>query len=668
MAFKKLQPTPYPRRLWSLVGLPGTGKAQPLDAQIKTPAGWVRMGDVRIGDAVCSPDGQPSWVTGVHPQGMQAIYRLTFVDGRSTCATADHLWQVLCKFWTTPRVITTAQLRIMLAQNNGGTYANRLYVPLLTGDVGAPLELPIDPYVLGVLLGDGCLQSSSPSYTKPDAEIADAVGARLQPGYHLSHVATRDRYSIVQENGQFQKGVQGVTQNYYRETLRTLGLLDLRSCEKFVPPAYLAASQTQRLDLVRGLLDTDGTVGTGKTVSFTTTSLRLALDTQQLIRSLGGLCLLSPRQPFYTHNGERRAGRPAFTLNIRHPQPEMLFTLPRKRERTLDNQYAGRLKLRLDKIEPCGEAACQCITVSHPAGLYITDDYVVTHNSTFAMQMRGPVLMIDADHRADEVARLCAAGVYQLSERPMDHVDAQRIADCLRAGMPDSDIRTIVVDSLTAIMAPLVTEAILTNDAGENRNRMAAFKAKALAMRLLQDAVGAWGTDVLYIYHFQTGRDQQAKEQTTATVSRTELARLVRSINLQLSLVVQNGKRGVHVDWARRGRADITLWDTTGTWTGMPEKIEAAVYDGLSKADQDQLETAIPKGFTGPEHAISWGMDQGCFTALQHARNAYDELKREAKPQTAQEMWDAWIADVLARVAKKRAADATAGDDQQHLF
>lgn len=307
-------------------------------------------------------------------------------------------------------------------------------------------------------------------------------------------------------------------------------------------------------------------------------------------------------------------------------------------------------------------------STTYPRRLWSLVGYPGSGKSTFAMQMRGPVLMIDADHRADEVARLCAAGVYQLSERPMDQVDAQRIADCLRAGMPDSDVQTIVVDSLTAIMAPLVTEAILTNDAGENKNRMAAFKAKALSMRLLQDAVGAWGTDVLYIYHYQAGRDAQAKEQTTATVSRTELARLVRSINLQLSLVVQNGKRGVHVDWARRGRADITLWDTTGTWTGMPEKIEAAVYDGLSKADQDQLETAIPKGFTGPEHAISWGMEQGCFAALQHARNAYDELKREAKPQTAQEMWDAWIADVLARVAKKRAADTTAGDDQQHLF
>ena len=215
------------------------------------------------------------------------------------------------------------------------------------------------------------------------------------------------------------------------------------------------------------------------------------------------------------------------------------------------------------------------VSSAYPRRLWSLVGFPGAGKSTFAMQMRGPLLCIDADHRADEVARLAAAGVYQLSDNPVDNVAAEAIAACLRANMAGSDVKTILVDSLTAIMAPLVTAAILDNEAGRNKNRMTGFKDKALAMRLLQDSIGAWGTDVLYVYHLQSGRDANAQEVTTATVSRTELARLQRSLNVQLRVVEDKGKRGIHVDWARRGRADLTLWDDTGIWKGMPEKIEA---------------------------------------------------------------------------------------------
>ena len=187
---------------------------------------------------------------------------------------------------------------------------------------------------------------------------------------------------------------------------------------------------------------------------------------------------------------------------------------------------------------------------------------------------------------------------------------------------------------------------------------MAGFKDKALAMRLLQDSIGAWGTDVLYVYHLQSGRDANAQEVTTATVSRTELARLQRSLNVQLRVVDQKDKRGIHVDWARRGRADLTLWDDTGVWKGMPEKLEAAIYGGLTESEQLKIEQAIPTGFPNVETAIAWGFDQGVFQVINHARNAYDVIKRECQPKTAAEMWELWIADVLARKAEQ--ANSTA--------
>lgn len=271
--------------------------------------------------------------------------------------------------------------------------------------------------------------------------------------------------------------------------------------------------------------------------------------------------------------------------------------------------------------------------------------------STLAARLRGPILAIDADQRFQEVARLAGNNVYALSEAPADNVDPDRIAELLLANMPGGDVRTIVVDSLTAIMAPLVVKAIRDNDAGKNKNRMAGFKDKALALRGLQDAVTRWGCDVLWIWHLQEGRDEQAKERETATVSRTEIARLTRSLNMMLRIVRENGRRGVHVDWARRGRSGVTVWDASGNWQGVPEAIERAVYDGLSEADRDRIENAPPASFAGPAQAIAWGFEQGVFNDAVHAANAYDQVKRELQPKTASEMWEFWIADVTARKA-----------------
>ena len=94
----------------------------------------------------------------------------------------------------------------------------------------------------------------------------------------------------------------------------------------------------------------------------------------------------------------------------------------------------------------------------------------------------------------------------------------------------------------------------------------------------------------------------------------------------------------------------MTLWDESGRWAGMPEAIEAACYDGLSQAEQDRIEGAAPEVFPNAETAISWGFEQGAFEALQHARNAYEKVKREHNPQTAREMAGLWVADVSRRI------------------
>lgn len=286
----------------------------------------------------------------------------------------------------------------------------------------------------------------------------------------------------------------------------------------------------------------------------------------------------------------------------------------------------------------------------YPPRLWTLAGFPGSGKSTFAAQMRPPLLAIDADRRFSEVLAIVHGDVYSLGDAAADNTDTEKIVSLLRANMPGSEVNTIVVDSLSAVISPLVTQAIMDNDAGRNRNRAAAFKNKALAMRQLQDAVTCWGKDVLWIYHLKEGRDGQGNKVIRPTLPETELERLKRSINLQLEVVQENEKRGIKVIWARQGRNQITLWDETGRWLGMPERIEAAVYGSLP--EQEKVETNIPKQFANIEAAIAWGMSQGVFQDTASARQTYDEIKRKNKPKTATEMASYWMAEVLRRRKK----------------
>lgn len=285
----------------------------------------------------------------------------------------------------------------------------------------------------------------------------------------------------------------------------------------------------------------------------------------------------------------------------------------------------------------------------YPPRLWSLVGYPGSGKSTFASQLKGPMVVVDADHRFQEVIGLAQSDVYELSDTKHDNVDPDRINTLLMSNMPGSDVQTIVVDSLTAIITPLVVQAMIDSEKGRNKNKAAAFRTKALAMRQLQDAVSRWGTDVLWIYHLQDARDNNAREITRATISSTESARLMRSINLELQIVTHPNdadKRGVMVNWARRGRSGLTIWDESGTWEGMPERVEEAVYEGLTDEEQEAIERENPTYFRRPEDAWAWAVDKGAFSSVEGAHRAYDEVKKSEKPRNAQQMAEVWVAHV----------------------
>src|SRR5437773_7688762 len=118
-----------------IAGRPSMGKAQPLDARVKTPTGWTRMSELREGDRLASIDGRESVVRGVYPEDARPVVPVSFSDGRSTECCAEHLWRVHHRAWLEPRVLTTEQVTLLLARKR---YRHRLWIDVPSGGHGHP--------------------------------------------------------------------------------------------------------------------------------------------------------------------------------------------------------------------------------------------------------------------------------------------------------------------------------------------------------------------------------------------------------------------------------------------------------------------------------------------------------------------------------------------------
>jgi replicative DNA helicase len=371
-----------PSDLILIAGRPSMGKAQPLDARIKTVSGWKHMGDLRMGDELASVDGQRSRVRAIFPQGIKQIYRVTFSDGRSAECTGDHLWTVHYRDWDAPRTLTTERVAEMLRTVR---YRRRLWIDTPSGQYGHTDALPLDPWMLGALLGDAKLSGSSLVFSTARQEMLDRLIERAGDGFVLRAAGGYD-WRVIQSAGAHRRGVSGVSPNGVMEALRGLGLWGIPSDQKFIPDLYLNASREARLDLLCGLMDTDGWVERWGSMRYCSTSERLASDVAELVRSVGGWCAVHRRTTTYPYRGARKTGRPAFVCNIHHPEPGTLVRLSTKRSR-LPAAPRRRWRPVFTAIEPVRMAEAQCIAVTHPSGLYVTDDYVVTHNTAFALSI-----------------------------------------------------------------------------------------------------------------------------------------------------------------------------------------------------------------------------------------------------------------------------------------
>jgi hypothetical protein len=363
-----------PRRKAIFDGPPGVGKAQPLAAAVLTTRGWSTIGELRIGDALASVDGESSQVTGIFHRGDLEIYRVKFSDGAEVRCSGDHLWHVTFKEWRKPRVLRTLAVAELIEKARGPEH--RPWVPLFSGSFGSD-ALPLDPYLLGLMLGDGSFTDTSSSlhFTTADPTVLARFRAAL-PSSCEAKLVTRYDYRIInrQRNNE---------PSSLARVICELGLYGKLSYDKSIPPIYLNSSAESRRELLRGLLETDGGCKNLSRVQFYTSSEQLSKDVLALVRSLGGIAHRRAQYKNYTHKGLLKQGRQSWIVSLLHPFGRDLMTLPKHRERGGSTLSTGQSRRRIMSIEATGDVVpMACISVSHASGLYVTDDYVVTHNTT----------------------------------------------------------------------------------------------------------------------------------------------------------------------------------------------------------------------------------------------------------------------------------------------
>lgn len=362
---------PFVFHMW---GGTGSGKAQPLHTKIITPYGHTTMGAISVGDEVMGGDGLPHKVIGVYPQGKKDVYEVTFSDGRKTRCCKEHLWSVTTRTRRNHgRGYTTMSLDEMLKAPIKGSKGFTYRVPLCKPVEYQPsAPLPVSPYLLGALIGDGCLtltrnQSNRGRTLYFNNSEHDVIGRVTN---ELNRIGAKMRFNPSTANQFAISNCDGL-----KDSIVALGL-NVKSKMRFIPEIYKRAAIADRRLLLAGLIDTDGSVSEGGAISYSTQSEQLACDVRELAHGLGYRAASSV---------DRRGG---FTVSIASDGDVFLS---KKHTNRMDAAKMRRRRsedtesLAITSVELVGAEECQCIMVDSAEHTYLCDDHIVTHNTVAAM-------------------------------------------------------------------------------------------------------------------------------------------------------------------------------------------------------------------------------------------------------------------------------------------
>ncbi len=373
----------------------GAGKAQPLDAKILTPTGWKMMGEIKVGDTVIAGDGTPTTVEAVFPQGEKDIFKVTFHDGSSTECCDEHLWLTqtysqrnadgnakrLGKSWdcAKPKVRSLSEIRTTLRSSHLNALNHS--IPMVSPVEFVESPVPVDPYLLGVILGDGSVRSNTVKISIADEEIIERCRLFLPAELKLAEISSRNRCRTWSISRKVPQVGRSAVENPLVTSLKLLGIMNALSYDKHIPREYLFNSPRVRFALLQGLLDTDGTISkNGHSSYFYKVSARLAQDVLFLVQSFGGIVRIKEKRPTYRYKGELRQGVTCYSLCISLPPELNPFQLRRKADKVIPKSSCKPVRYIKD-VQPVGRKPAQCIRVAHPSHLYVTDDFIITHNT-----------------------------------------------------------------------------------------------------------------------------------------------------------------------------------------------------------------------------------------------------------------------------------------------
>lgn len=355
------------------------GKALSNYEPLITDNGTIPIGEAKIGDKIYDSDGKLCSITNVFPQGIRPVYRMHLADGRYIDSDINHKWEVFDS--ANRRLIkTTEELikgKISFPHKRSGTTYK--YSIKETEEVQfSKKELPIPPYVLGALLGDGGTTQGTNTISTIDEEILTEF-RKLLPEYEIKYdKSTSCKYTIVhkEKEGQKDKRFNPLNQELIKLNLKC------KAPYKFIPEIYKYSSIEDRYELIRGILDTDGSISSNGHIELKTSSKTLAEDFMWVLRSLGIQCrvgILDMRNiPQKMHTGQI-----TYTEHIYYrvyvKTDKSVFKLKRKLDKI--KSLKRKRKTSIVRLEYLGEFPTTCITVDNPSHLFLTKDFIVTHNS-----------------------------------------------------------------------------------------------------------------------------------------------------------------------------------------------------------------------------------------------------------------------------------------------
>jgi DNA repair exonuclease SbcCD ATPase subunit len=373
---------PYP--IVMLFGKNGSGKAQPINSEVYTIHGKKPIKNLKIGDKIFGPNGIIA-INGIFPQGKLDEYQVIFNDDSSILCSKDHLFKVSRSRYTRQKEKYWKD-DIFSVQDilDSGLYVGntlKYYIPMTNPVEFKKQDTLIDPYVMGCLLGDGSFRSDKIGFTCAQDDILSKFDSLLNNGYYLKKNISNDfDYSVIGSG----KG----NKNEYITEVKKLDLWEKYSYEKHIPDLYKYNSSSVRLSILQGMFDCDGSVEKGCQLNYYTSSKQLAEDVVFIVESLGGNARIKVKKVIYTHKDVKCNGKQGYRITIKMPQGVLPFTSLLKKSQYIPPTMYIDPNRKIKNIIKTGKTVeMACISVDSLDKLYLTNNFIVTHNTTVLSQL-----------------------------------------------------------------------------------------------------------------------------------------------------------------------------------------------------------------------------------------------------------------------------------------